>query len=360
MKKKTLTKKQQSALKAAQKVVGKGPTLSSQEKKMVDQMYAAYNTSLTKATNKAIAATENAINKLGEKYQELYDAVIAKRTAFFEKLSDYGELYTADEYGYMSLKNFKAATAQINRYSKNVEQLKKTLPDGLMEEILGLDTASGLQLTNQLLKMNEKELKAWGKDYTKFMNAATTTSKNYYQPQLDKIKKDFDVAVSAKWKALDKQLETIGKNAIQGFIAGMNKKLKNLTGASKKLALAVRNEFKRALKIHSPSRVMAGLGRYTGQGFLNGLVDMGSKVDDTLNRMLTIPDVRMPDIQVPALSYAGPGGLDGDVNFLGGAEYVIIVPVDLDGKEIARVTAPYTQAELNKRQTRENRKRGKT
>ena len=34
------------------------------------------------------------------------------------------------------------------------------------------------------------------------------------------------------------------------------------------------------------------------------------------------------------------------------------VPVVMDGKEVARVTAPYTEAELNKRQTRANRKKG--
>ena len=40
------------------------------------------------------------------------------------------------------------------------------------------------------------------------------------------------------------------------------------------------------------------------------------------------------------------------------SEYVIIVPVELDGKEVARVTAPYTQRELNKLESRASRKRG--
>ena len=40
------------------------------------------------------------------------------------------------------------------------------------------------------------------------------------------------------------------------------------------------------------------------------------------------------------------------------ANYTIIVPVEIDGKETARVIAPYTEAELDKRQRRNSRKHG--
>ena len=38
------------------------------------------------------------------------------------------------------------------------------------------------------------------------------------------------------------------------------------------------------------------------------------------------------------------------INNGNGGEYTIIVPVEIDGKEVSRVIAPYTEAELNKRQ----------
>ena len=37
----------------------------------------------------------------------------------------------------------------------------------------------------------------------------------------------------------------------------------------------------------------------------------------------------------------------------------IIVPVEIDGKEVARATAPFTEEALNRRQTRANRKVGR-
>ena len=53
---------------------------------------------------------------------------------------------------------------------------------------------------------------------------------------------------------------------------------------------------------------------------------------------------------VPDSSYEYSGTVD--------ATYTIIVPVYLEGREIARVTAPYTEAELEKIQKRNNRRKG--
>ena len=39
--------------------------------------------------------------------------------------------------------------------------------------------------------------------------------------------------------------------------------------------------------------------------------------------------------------------------------HTVIIPVELDGKEVARITAPYTEEELNKRERRNRRKKGK-
>ena len=50
--------------------------------------------------------------------------------------------------------------------------------------------------------------------------------------------------------------------------------------------------------------------------------------------------------------------LSDDYVYTKNANYTIIVPVEIDGKETARVIAPYTEEELNKLQKRDNRKHG--
>ena len=60
----------------------------------------------------------------------------------------------------------------------------------------------------------------------------------------------------------------------------------------------------------------------------------------------------------PRFAFAG-GSLSDEYTYGGGYRSVTVeVPVVMDGREVARVTAPYTEAELNKRQTRANRKKG--
>ena len=151
------------------------------------------------------------------------------------------------------MKDFNAGTKQINAYAKNLEKLKKILPDGLMEEILGLSTAEGLAYTNNLLKMSTKKLKAYGASYTKFQNAAKKTATNYYAPKLSSLKKDFSAQVTKEAKALKKRMTTIGANAMSGFVSGMSSKKKNLSKESRILANEVIKAFRKKLKIHSPS-----------------------------------------------------------------------------------------------------------
>ena len=313
----------------------------------------AFSKAFKSGANKAISATEKALTKLGETYQKKYDAIIEARANFKERLSDFGSLYTADSYGNIALTDFKAAKAQVEAYAKNLEKLKKILPSGLMDEILQLDTASGLAYTNQLLKMNTQQLKDYGKTYTSYTSAATKASNTYYQSQLDSLKNNFNKAVTQELSKLKKKLTTIGQNAMKGFVSGMNSKKKTLDSVGKSLANTVIKAFKKKLKIHSPSKVLASVGAYTGEGFLNGLETMQQKVERATRDLISIPAAI-----APAFEGSFYPELSADYDYYRTAEYTIIVPVEVDGKEMARVTAPYTQAELNKMEKRDNRKRG--
>ena len=81
---------------------------------------------------------------------------------------------------------------------------------------------------------------------------------------------------------------------------------------------------------------------------------MRNTLDKTMDSIITVPNFNN-------LAIAGDVGasLASDYDYYSQAEYTVVVPVNLDGKEVARLTAPYTEAELNKRQTRQNRKLGR-
>lgn len=67
-----------------------------------------------------------------------------------------------------------------------------------------------------------------------------------------------------------------GRNVVDGFIAGIKSKYKEITDAGQYIADAVTTSVETTLDINSPSKVMAKLGEYTGIGFINGIRNVSS------------------------------------------------------------------------------------
>lgn len=355
------------------------------QQKRLEKSYSKYTKSLENQASQMISATQSQLSSLGETFQSQYDDIISKRDAFYDKLSDVGDLMTSDSYGFTSFKDFDAATKQVEQYGKNLEKLKKLMPSGFMDEILGMDMAEGLNYTNALLKKSDGELIAYGKSYQKFTDAAKRVSKTYYQEQLDLLNQNYISQVTAALTKLDDQIAQIGKNVAEsltqvattvtnttvgkqisattkigedissGLANGISSKKsqKKVKKATKKTAKTATKNTKKKLKSHSPSKVFYGIGADTIQGFVNAVLGMRHVVARTMDRVISIP-------ATPRMAFAG--SYDGELNekyqygyYMDGT---IEVPVVIDGKEVARVSAPYTAVQLNKQQKRENRKKG--
>lgn len=140
----------------------------------------------------------------------------------------------------------------------------------------------------------------------------------------------------------------------QGFAAGMNATLGSIRAAAAAMAEAADEAVRAKAKIKSPSRVAMKSGRYWGEGLGLGMLDMMGFVERASQKLISIPNISVPRF---AMSYSGE--LSADYSYYGNAKYVIEVPLEIDGREVARTTATYTQEELDRRQTRESRKRGK-
>ena len=140
----------------------------------------------------------------------------------------------------------------------------------------------------------------------------------------------------------------------QGFAAGMNASLGAVRAAAAAMAAAADAAVRAKAKIKSPSRVAMKSGRYWGEGLGLGMLDMMGFVEKASQKLISIPNISVPRF---AMSYSGE--LSADYSYYGNAKYVIEVPLEIDGREVARTTATYTQEELDRKQTRESRKRGK-
>ena len=139
-----------------------------------------------------------------------------------------------------------------------------------------------------------------------------------------------------------------------GFANGMLSMLGIIQRAAAKMAAAADKAVRAKAKISSPSKVASKLGSWWGEGYERGILDNVKNVWDAAEKLVSIPSVATPDL---ALAYSGE--LSSDYEYSRRADYTIEVPLTLDGKEVARATASYTQDELDKRQQRNDRKHGK-
>lgn len=211
-----------------------------------------------------------------------------------------------------------------------------------------------------------------------------------------------------------------GAYLIQGFINGMKSKKKKAIDAGSEIASAAAKASAKALQEHSPSKVGYGIGAYYGEGLVNGIIgkvkatknagtalanasidsvrNTMSKAKELLNNVSTNNPVLTPlmdlsnvnsglsqvetmfnrsrslalasSINVQSQAQSLRETVDNAVNSAIGklneniqngdkeTNVTIEVPVNIDGREVAKATAPYTKKEIDKIQTRNDRKRG--
>lgn len=353
---KSVNKKVDTITKAYQKKYKKNAKMKKLYTNVGKKLKKQIEDQIKKQGNTAINAADKALTAFGKKYQEKYDAIVNDRSNFLSKMTDYGDLFKSDDYGFVSLIDFKSQTNQINALAKNMERLKNVLPYDMMKDIQNLDTVQGLKYTNELLKKGDAWLKQYGKDYTDFIAAANKNANSYYQPYISALDTSYTSEVAKELQNLKNQMNTIGAQATAGLAQGITKKknTKKVKKASSKVASTVSKTSKKKLKIHSPSRVMDSIGKYTVLGFTNRLESMKKNVQSAMQGIIDVPAQMAP-------AFAGNfnGELSSDYEYYTKAEYTVNVPLEINGKEFARATAQDTMVEQNRLQRRNNRKNGR-
>lgn len=144
----------------------------------------------------------------------------------------------------------------------------------------------------------------------------------------------------------------------QGLANGMRSQLGAVRSVAAQLAIAAEAAIRAKAKINSPSKVAEGLGGYWGGGYVGGIL---SKVKEAWRASEKLVSVPSKVIKRQKLAVAGGYGnmeLSDDYTYYQEAKYTIIVPVELEGREIAKASATYTQDELEKEDKLKNMLKG--
>lgn len=156
-------------------------------------------------------------------------------------------------------------------------------------------------------------------------------------------------------------LMQIGKDIIDGLIGGITSKIEAVKDAVKSVTDSITGKIKSILGIKSPSRVLAQIGRWTGEGLANGIEDTAKLVDRASDML---GEAAIPDKRVIDMSYATPSGVRSsltsavngtvDVNtrddVIAGAigrleRRLGDLEVVMDGERVGRIVTPHVNRE---------------
>lgn len=98
--------------------------------------------------------------------------------------------------------------------------------------------------------------------------------------------KEIPGKAKAALSGLPGQMLTIGKNIIMGIVNGIRGSLGSVMSAAQAIVDKIPGPIRKALGIHSPSRVMAEIGKYVTQGLVKGMLG-GSKSVATTSKKLS-------------------------------------------------------------------------
>ena len=78
------------------------------------------------------------------------------------------------------------------------------------------------------------------------------------------------------------QFQTIGGQAMAGFNRGLTSGEAQVMATAKRIADNAANTMRKALDIHSPSRIFEAIGRFVGEGFIIGLESMNADIEKSM------------------------------------------------------------------------------
>ncbi|TCN00863.1 TP901 family phage tail tape measure protein [Paenibacillus sp. BK033] len=175
---------------------------------------------------------------------------------------------------------------------------------------------------------------------SKVFKAVVNSISNAWEDVKNRTADNWNAIVGAISKAIDwikglpKQMLEIGKNIIQGIVDGITGSIGKIKDKIKEIASTITDGIKGLLDIHSPSRVMMAIGEFTGEGMALGLQNSVAEVSRQASSLAKAAVPKSSDF-----SAATSGGGAAAAGAATGGSQPVVVPVYLDGREIARATS---------------------
>ena len=131
-----------------------------------------------------------------------------------------------------------------------------------------------------------------------------------------------------------------------GLANGMESSLGRVRSIATQLASAAEKAIRAKAQIHSPSRVSSRLGEYYGDGWIGGIQRRMKEAHAVADELVSVP--ALDEYRISAARNRSISDLNEEYNYNRNEAYTITVPVEIDGKKLAKVIAKVTRDEIQK------------
>ena len=300
------------------------------------------DTGLDDATKEALNAQLSAVKEFRTEYEAALSEIEKAQESMADKLRSYGELFQSvqDETGsFLELSDLQEQIDGIERYGEALDSLKnRGVSNSLLDEIIGMDVDKATAYTEKLLSMTDDEYDNYMALWEKKQAEAQAVAQKFYADELQLLGYEFVDKLPGELDGMKQEMRDLGIQSIQGLIDGMNNRSGELYATAQRIVSSAIAAMRAAADIHSPSRVtrnMVGkpLAQGIGAGFMAEMGRINRQIADTV--LAPFESLSRGDLMDAAagvvngnagLAMAGAGGIQ-----------TVVIPVNLNGKQIAEV-----------------------
>lgn len=321
----------------------------------------AFNIAFEKESDRLTQIAQKQIQELSEEYQKEYNRIAGLRDNLTNKQQSWGNIY-----------DLKQNIFDIERYQKHLKDLENKIPESMMEKILGMNVDEASAYMEWFQTMSADQQKAYIENWNKQQSMSEIFSNNFFADDFEKIESEYQTKLKKATDDLQKQIKQAGVNIAKGLTAGITSETRNASKAMKNLCNDLIKAAKKKLKIKSPSREFAEIGRYNVLGVEKGhekeakrLYQQMEDVSETMAQRFAKAQLNIPEfqgrmqaavqkqmrritanIQTPQVVQNTASGTNTERIAYVGPEKIELVSV-LDGREVARSTVPFMDQFLN-------------
>lgn len=255
-----------------------------------------YEDALSEYEDKARALVESTINGITDEYDQQYKSLTAKQDALISKFKSATELFEVSGAGVMTISDITAQTESIREYTDKLNKIKNKVSAELFDEIAGFSMKEGSAYIDRLLEMDAADLAAYNQAYTDKLEAANKAADQIYGQDIQNVATAYQSALNTAFQDLPAQLEELGTQAMQGFVDGLTENTDYMITEVQTFIAGMLDEFKKDLKIASPSKVMESLGEFTGEGFGDGLLNMIKYIRGAASSLADVVSTPLGDV----------------------------------------------------------------